>query len=203
MSISFQKYTAYLPKLILFILLIAISSFSNAGNSERLGFNVGYGSQRFGRLNHSSSYSYEVLFFHLNYGLRIASGKHSGFFVVFEPQFNRTCLTDSKHFVPTPAIEFGLSCGFQYNASLLADHSRIYLGLQSGPHFISDSHPKQADGFVFASSLYVGNSFRISDVLFFDLRFGTRHMSNAGIEEPNRGINTFFILAGCVFEPRR
>lgn len=202
--ISIHKFSAYLPKLCLFIFFIAISLFStNAGNRERLGIHLGYGSQRFGRLYHTNSYSYEVLFFHLSYDWRIASGRHSGLFAVFEPQFNRTRLKDNTHTVPTPALEFGLSCGFQYNISLLADHSRIYLGLQSGPHFISDSHPRQAEGFIFASSLYVGNSLRISDVLFFDLRFGTRHMSNAGIEEPNRGINTFFILAGCVFEPRR
>lgn len=196
-------YAQHLKLFLLIFLLTNASFYLIAGNNEHLGFNVGYGSQRFGRLYHTNSYSYEVLFFKLSYGWHIASGRHSGLMVVFEPQFNRTCLKDNTHTVPTPALEFGLSCGFQYNIGLLADRSRIYFGLQSGPHFISDSHPRQAEGFIFASSLYVGKSLRISDVLFFNLRFGTRHMSNAGIEEPNRGINTFFILAGCVFELRR
>jgi opacity protein-like surface antigen len=77
---------------------------------------------------------------------------------------------------------------------LIAGTGVMYTGLQglelSGP-------------FEFSSYGGGGIQFFFNDQMSLNLSYRWRHISNAGIEEPNRGLDTQFVLIGLDYLPRR
>lgn len=69
----------------------------------------------------------------------------------------------------------------------------------SGPYFITVQTDLQAPGFIFSDNFEVGftKSFRNSGAKL-QTRFRFRHISNAGLQEPNDGIDNFFVFIGIV-----
>ena len=107
-----------------------------------------------------------------------------------EPQFNLV-LTDH----PTD-IEYGVNLGLR-NYIRINPGFYLYQMIGSGPHYISADVERQAKGFIFSDNLAVGAYTRLnSKNLFLNLQFRLRHISNAGLQHPNGGINTFNILVG-------
>lgn len=94
--------------------------------------------------------------------------------------------------------EFGLNVRLGLNFAV-SDLDVISLKIASGPHYIDCETEKQASGFIF-SDYYLAcyrRGFRISKEEFiFDFEFGYRHISNAGIKEPNRSISNFIFGLG-------
>ncbi|MBM4266048.1 MAG: acyloxyacyl hydrolase [Deltaproteobacteria bacterium] len=57
--------------------------------------------------------------------------------------------------------------------------------------------------FEFASFVGVGLHTFITDTVALTFQWDIRHISNAGLKEPNRGLNTNFFLIGLEFFPKR
>jgi hypothetical protein len=92
--------------------------------------------------------------------------------------------------------EFGLNGGIRNYIRVNPD-LYFYQMLGSGPHYISAVLVKQANGFIFSDNLAIGIYKRINkNSLFLNLQFGIRHISNADLKFPNRGVNSFNILIG-------
>ena len=68
--------------------------------------------------------------------------------------------------------------------------------LGSGPHYISADLERQATGFIFSDNLMLGSLIRLKKQVFLNLQFGVRHISNANINLPNRGVNSVIFMAG-------
>jgi hypothetical protein len=94
--------------------------------------------------------------------------------------------------------EFGLNVRLGFN--LQATPNDLFsFKIASGPHYITVETEKQASGFIFSDyylitydrRLYLGNQ-----AFALELEFGYRHMSNAGIQEPNRSICNFIFGLG-------
>lgn len=162
-------------------------------NSNTSGFLIGY-SFVDEMLPEGNSYHPINLIYNYTFPLKKKQvDNKSNLFLQFEPQINPVFINNGKN-----AIEFGVNVGLLYHL-MIADDIILFAGIGSGPHFISINTKLQSSGFIFSDNLILGyrrcfKSWNKPLELNVQLRF--RHISNAGIKEPNTGIDNFFILIG-------
>lgn len=87
--------------------------------------------------------------------------------------------------------EFGLNLSFAFGYQV-AKNSIISINIGTGPHYITAIIERQASGFIFSDHFNLGfrqgfNSWQAG------VSVGIRHVSNAGFEEPNLGIENIGI----------
>ncbi len=93
-------------------------------------------------------------------------------------------------------FEFGLNMGLSF-LFLQTDRLSLNAAIGSGPHYITVETGRQAQGFIFSDNLELGAAYDMKSVqTSFLLKFRYRHISNAGLKEPNGGIDNFFVMAG-------
>ncbi len=117
--------------------------------------------------------------------------------------FNRLTIYAESQFVEAFSVvhlktdfEFGINAGLSYNF-LQTQKVSLHAAIGSGPHFITVRTGKQAKGFIFSDNLEIGALYRLKSIdaaLVFKLRY--RHISNAGLNEPNGGIDNLFFITG-------
>jgi hypothetical protein len=111
-----------------------------------------------------------------------------------EPQFNFVKAAST----PEGSIdyEFGLNLGIR-NYVKINDGFYFYQMLGSGPHYISAEVGRQANGFIFSDNLALGTLLRLnSKGLFLNFQYVQRHISNAGLKDPNGGVNSYNFVIG-------
>ena len=102
------------------------------------------------------------------------------------------------HFSPKAKKEWeaGANLVFEYRWPL-GSQAMVYAAIGSGPPFISVHTTQQARGFIFSDNFTAGFSHRIGKGnTWLDLKCRFRHISNAGLKEPNLGIDSWFAIAG-------
>lgn len=95
------------------------------------------------------------------------------------PQFN---------YVPrTKSIEFGINV--QLNANYqIGNNNIVGIRFGAGPHYVNVNTARQAKGFIFSDNLAFSYRRKVNDYSLGFL-FGVRHISNAGLQQPNSGID--------------
>jgi hypothetical protein len=116
--------------------------------------------------------------------------KKGKWWIIFEPQFNPVFLNDELK-----EAEFGINIAFRYKYQL-TESFYMYSQLGSGPHFITISTTRQAHGFIFSDNLALGISKSIHKNWMLNTEIRIRHISNANIMKPNRGMNNIFLAIG-------
>ncbi len=139
-------------------------------------------------------------------------GKKQFLSLILEPQFNFNIskpINDrpSNNVVPDETssranqrildIEFGVNVGLRYDYKIFK-RQFIYCAVGTGPHYISLKTKMQARGFIFSDNFVFG-TYRQLEKIKLNLQVRYRHMSNASLMHPNKGIDNFFILAGASF----
>jgi hypothetical protein len=115
------------------------------------------------------------------------------------PQFNLVKATNTVK--NTWDFEYGVNLGIR-NYIKISEKLYLYQMLGSGPHYMSAHLDRQANGFIFSDNLAIGSFINFpvfkehKDVSFLNIQFGIRHISNANLELPNRGINSYNIMLG-------
>ena len=107
----------------------------------------------------------------------------------FEPQFASTA-PESQN-----GVEFGIGVGLKY-AYPIGDLYSVYVLGSVGPHVMSLKTEDQANGFIFNDTVGLGMNYMISPGTAIDIQCRLRHLSNAGIKEPNYGIENLIGLIG-------
>ena len=147
---------------------------------------VGYGHE----INIDSRYN--PIFFMGDFSWQFGKTQRQDFLAFYlEPQFNLVATAKPVD------IEFGSNIGLRYYQKL-SQGFYLYQMLGSGPHFITADLPKQARGFIFSDNLALGFFKKLSAVrsLFLNVQLRVRHISNAGLKQPNAGVNTLGLLIG-------
>lgn len=93
-------------------------------------------------------------------------------------------------------FEIGVNMGISF---LFIQTRRLSLNaaIGSGPHYITVETGRQASGFIFSDNFELGAAYNIKNInTTFLLKFRYRHISNAGLKEPNGGIDNFFVITG-------
>lgn len=166
------------------------------GKRHKIGIQRGFGFQN----GLAVDYIYRVHYFQLQYDYAFYITKNWSFELLFQPQYNEVHLKNDrtdKSF--SSGWEAGLNGGFLVRKNILKDRLGFYACISSGPHYISQGLPRQVKGFIFSDNFFAGVNVKLVKIMYFDARFGLRHVSNAGIKNPNGGINNLFGSAGLFF----
>ena len=123
---------------------------------------------------------------HLSVRLPVPHVRQNYFSLYLEPQLN---LVRDGLDREGQEKEFGVNVGIQYQFKVNQWLSS-YLLVGTGPHYISVRSERQAQGFIFSDNFGGGLQFLITRQQSLDVGYRFRHISNAGLEKPNRGINT-------------
>jgi len=116
--------------------------------------------------------------------------KKANWWVMFEPQLNPVFLDNHLK-----EAEFGINVVVRYKYQL-TETFYCYGQLGSGPHFISIATDRQAHGFIFSDNLAIGLSQKLVNNWMLNTEFRIRHVSNANVMKPNRGMNNLFLMIG-------
>ncbi len=186
-----------ITKLILLISLLQLFLIPTASYASRLkvteeGFLVGYGYGRVGDCHNL----YRPLLFIYHIGLNahrlfpsVIPDTHKRLTFYLEPQYN-------KVIHPGGNYEFGLGFGFEYKFKLLKGFSDAYFLVGTGLHYISFDSKCQSGGFNFNDNLGTGLYIYVSQNSAINLGIRFRHISNANIRMPNKGINSILFMIG-------
>ncbi len=154
--------------------------------SHKIGFNYGYASQFGFKVN----YDYKVHLFQLQYYYPLYIHRDLAIEIVTQPQYNLTLFKQTPNSILyNKGHEIGLNVGVLTRKYISKDSFSLYFLLSSGPHYVSGDLARQADGFMFSNNFLGGLSIKFRNNIYLDLRTGIRHMSNASLKQPNKGIN--------------
>ena len=113
---------------------------------------------------------------------------HRRLLIYLEPQYNIV-----TH--PSGNYEFGIGVGFEYRFPIV--HGLYgYLLAGSGLHYISFDSSDQSGGFNFNDNLGAGVYIYASRDTAINAGFRFRHISNADLNMPNEGINSYLFVIG-------
>jgi len=169
-------------------------------SKHKIGFVAGYGTQSFGRLlSLNVDYKYNVHFFQVQYYYTILGRQKWSLELLAQPQYNIVNLGRFDDLsLEITGYEFGLNLGLLARKRLFNEFMSIYALLGVGPQYISLGLPRQSSGFIISSNLFAGVTFRVINNAYLDFRGGIRHLSNAGIKQPNAGINAIVLSMGFI-----
>ncbi len=164
-------------------------------SKHRVGGVVGVGNQ----LWLDVDYHYGVNFYQLQYYRSVLGRESWSLDILFQPQYNRTKYRPVDN-IPhkNDGFELGLNVGLLIRKNLMDDFISIYSLVSLGPHYVSGTPKRQADGFIFSDNLFVGFNIMLYENIYLDIRPGFRHISNAGLKRPNGGVNNAVISAGIL-----
>ena len=95
-------------------------------------------------------------------------------------------------------LEFGANLGLKFEWAL-TKRSLLTAAIGSGPHVITVETTDQARGFIFSDNMEVGWRQLFPNTPWeVHLKWRWRHISNANLQKPNDGIDTFIIVLGVV-----
>jgi hypothetical protein len=138
----------------------------------------------------SDNTNYDIYYLAGDWSWSFSKAKRRDFLsLYFEPQVN-IVRTDRPW-----DLEFGANLGLR-NYIRINDGFYLYQMLGSGPHFITAELDRQATGFIFSDNLFLGALTRLKESVFLNVQFGVRHISNAGLKLPNRGVNSWNFRLG-------
>jgi len=115
------------------------------------------------------------------------NGKHQCTLMV-QPQFNPVVPIEGYNGF---LFEAGVNLGIAYEY-YVPERAIIFIGAGVGPHYINVQTSQQADGFIFSDNLFAGVHQILSRDWFLTYELRIRHISNAGLQEPNGGIDNAF-----------
>jgi len=194
--------------LFIFFLLFAFGSISLCAqeklifkkNRYKVGFITGYGTQGANLESRVEDYDYEVHLYQLQCYYTLVKKKRGSIELLLQPQFNLTKLRPVDWLdVEMQGYEFGLNGGLLYRKYVFKGFISLYACLSTGPHFTSRTPLRQARGFLFSDNLFMGTSIKVYKKLYLDVRYGIRHISNAGLKAPNNGLNDIVFSEGLYF----
>ena len=188
---SFNKYLASTSSVLLALTISAVAqSQTNILSLRRLttsGFFIGYGKC----INPSTEY--QIAYFAADISSSFTRIPRNRVFNSWylEPQINPV-----RTLRPLD-IELGINAGIRTYVKL-SEKFFLYGMIGSGPHYISAEIDRQAKGFIFSDNFAFGGYMKLlkSSKQFINLQLRYRHISNAGLKKPNKGINSWNLMIG-------
>ena len=121
-----------------------------------------------------------------------AARRTDGLFTLYvEPQVNAVTKPDHD-------LEFGFSIGLQYMHPV-TDRWFVHACAASGVLYITVETSDQSRKWNFSSQAGAGGYYFFRKETALNVGYRFRHVSNADLREPNRGIDSHFLVAGIVF----
>jgi hypothetical protein len=183
--------------LILLLFILSISSISsNAASIKNLitqeGLMVGYGNGYFGD-SHHKKYKTFLNIIHVSFDAHkilpsIMPQINKKLSIYLEPQYNIVTNYSDNY-------EVGVGFGLEYRFKLVKNLDG-YVMAGSGIHYISYHSKYQSAGLNFNDNLGYGVYIFTTKKSAINIGLRFRHISNAGLNKPNKGINSFITTLG-------
>ncbi|MCB9222627.1 MAG: acyloxyacyl hydrolase [Crocinitomicaceae bacterium] len=178
------------------IVLNAMDTQAQDRSRHSLGFIYGQGSQTLLDVQ----YNYHIQLYQLQYGYALVNKEKWSTDLLIQPQFN---FTEYRHVNNMPLVsngyEYGVNIGLALKRYFFDGLLSYYVAISFGPHYISGAPERQTSGFIFSDNVYLGMTARLDKNIYFELRPAFRHISNANLVKPNRGINNMILNGGFYF----
>ena len=97
---------------------------------------------------------------------------------------------------PETNVEFGLSFNLVWHPFGKDKKLSPYLKGGTGPGYTTQHTNEQGSQWNFFSFAGAGIEWKVNERCSLSLEYRIRHFSNAGLEEPNKGVNTQGVVAG-------
>ena len=110
------------------------------------------------------------------------------------PQFNPVLSPKTDKFL----FETGVNLGVAYEF-YIPNVAILFFGGSIGPHYINLNTDLQANGFIFSDNVFAGVHQILSPDFMMTYQVKYRHISNAGLQNPNGGIDNFFAGIGISY----
>ncbi|MEL7123164.1 MAG: acyloxyacyl hydrolase [Bacteroidota bacterium] len=157
--------------------------------------------KEFPNRNHSWNLGYSVLHEQLPEGAEYVPTTLLGNYTLWTLKrftiYGESQLTQaSSPFRSQIEFEFGVNFGLRYRF-IQAKNWILEGAIGAGPHYITIETRRQANGFIFSDNFELGTTHFFKGIntgLNFKLRY--RHISNAGLKNPNGGIDNLFVVMG-------
>ncbi|WP_299555508.1 acyloxyacyl hydrolase [Seonamhaeicola sp.] len=184
--------------------------YSQTNNIEHhkigLGFIYGQGAHK-SFPSPSKSYNFRTKFYKLHLNYKLTNKRYWALAVNLEPSYyinEHKSLGSVQHVAgkiaesttrPEDVInEYALNIGIQAKYNLFKNLTSYFLG-SIGPTFSNMKTERLNKGFAFSNIVAMGLNYNINLVLL-DFRLSMRHVSNAGMNYPNRGYNSLNFEVG-------
>lgn len=169
--------------------------------SQEFGFFTGFSE---GDIEGSEDYEFVLGVFRLGYNL---NKKELGFTDLLKPVFDKFDIKPKGYteFILEPFFNQVISPDSDYEAGFsimlkyaypLFDKVHLYGIGGGGLVYMGEETAEQSTQYNFLPQLGAGISFFVNENCSVSIEYRYRHLSNAGIKEPNRGINTDMFLTG-------
>ncbi len=119
---------------------------------------------------------------------------------VVQRQLNFATFEDTA--VTQTAWEAGLNVGVMLHGTV-GGVLKVYALGSTGPHYVSDTPKRQAQGFIFSDNFRTGILVPVTQNFGLDLCAGIRHVSNAGLKRPNKGLDNIMVGLGLKYRRGR
>lgn len=198
--------------ILVLLLLLAVTSVAGyrdtAAVAARYQFQVGCQIERGIRSGYFApvEYTYSPTLLEVEFQRPVSRSKAKKWYLdyVVQPQFNIVTMNDHLFSVAgsrqVQGWEAGINLGLALYRSLFTTGSAnkilVYALAGTGPHYVSSTPSRQSKGFIFSDNLRLGLRIPISRDISFDLRGGIRHISNASLKLPNKGVDNTLIGMG-------
>ena len=104
------------------------------------------------------------------------------------------------NFIKRPSANAEIGCSFPLRYSVkLAPWIAPYVEVGLGFIYITQHVHEQGSQFNFTTQLGIGTQFPLSDHYAFTVGYRFRHISNAGLTSPNRGVDFHFGVIGLTY----
>jgi len=151
----------------------------------------------FGSLRSNQNYLLYPLFIDFNFDLKNTAGKKFDSY----PGFLQFELEPFYSYVWSPDTNMEIGNNFAIKAGIMPEGMKFqpYLKLGAGLIYISQCTREQSTHFNFNEYAGLGAHYFLKKGIAFTLEYRYRHISNAGLKQPNTGINTNFNICGLSF----
>jgi hypothetical protein len=95
-------------------------------------------------------------------------------------------------------FETGVNLGIAYEY-YIPQKAILFVGAGVGPHYININTDLQANGFIFSDNLFAGVHQILNPNWMLTYQVKLRHISNAGLQNPNVGIDNVFTGLGVSY----
>jgi hypothetical protein len=163
---------------------------------EAIEFLGGFG---WGKLRERENYNLYPLVIDLDFNLKALLARKFNF---NPPQLLQFQIEPFISPVSSPDTNVETGTAFFFKAGILPQTSKLqpYIKAGLGMVYITQQTREQSTQFNFMEQAGVGMHYFFSKNTAFTLESRARHLSNAGIDHPNKGINTYFVLAGITYQ---
>ena len=119
-----------------------------------------------------------------------AKQKKNNFWLYLEPQWVVAAYKPKDKY----DLEFGANLGLKYEFNF-GKTTLLTAAIGSGPHIITVETSHQTRGFIFSDNMELGIRQLFKNSPWeLHLKWRYRHISNANIKKPNKGIDTYMVM---------